>query len=64
MLFSFIIGEDMSIIDDVKKVLKKKKSFELIFNGKAKETTIGEIDQLHELGCSIIRKNDDLVVKK
>ena len=64
MLFTIILGAEMNILDEVKKALKKHKDLDLKFHGEAKRITFNEIEQLLELGVSITRKNDTLIIKK
>ena len=54
----------MYILRKVKKLLNDNKPFKVTFNGRADYVTLGTIDKLVKLGCTITKKRDDLIVEK
>jgi len=55
----------MYILREVKKIINSTdKPFKITFSGRAKYVTLGTVDKLVKLGCTITKKRDDLIVER
>ena len=54
----------MYIFHKCKKLINGNKPFKATFRGCANRVTLGTIDKLHKLGCTITKERNHLIVEK